>query len=191
MLTHLQNQKYCSAFNLHISFCNIDIMITQGAEDFTVLGCDNYPIRVIILSLMRPNWSIMTLPSHGLFKYFPEVPSLTIWHHGAIQNISDLLAKTPIFCIDCWQSDVMLGKFGVKWHELAGGELVRDWVPRLRSEERSSAGRNSTCHCTAALPGSRWWAGATYIPTLCSNILPPALNSFFGERKPILGSGVW
>ena len=101
------NLKYCSAFNLHICFCNIDMMICHsieehvGSEDFTVLGCDNYPIRVIILPLMRPNWTIMTLPSQGLFQYFPEVSSLAIWHHDAIQNISALLAKPPIFCIDC------------------------------------------------------------------------------------------
>ena len=127
MGTHLQNLKYCSAFNLHICFCNIDMMICHsieehvGSEDFTVLGCDNYPIRVIILPLMRPNWTIMTLPSQGLFQYFPEVPSLAIWHHDAIQNISALLAKPPIFCIDCWQSDVMLGKFARRggWGQLA------------------------------------------------------------------------
>ena len=188
MGTHLQNLKYRSAFNLHICFCNIDMMICHsieehvGSEDFTVLGCDNYPIRVIILPLMRPNWTIMTLPSQGLFQYFPEVSSLAIWHHDAIQNISALLAKPPIFCIDCWQSDVMLGKFARRrrlgstgtsspaeswwWTEFPGSAPRRE-APRVEIPPATSATALHCCPARKPLVGWPRPISPHFAPTFC------------------------
>ena len=96
---------------------------------------------------MPSNCPIMTSLSsisQGLFKYFPEVPSLAIWHHTTSQNISDSLAKTLNFLHRLLTiTDVMLGKYvrhEVSLQKLFVEELVSsDW------EFPGSASRNSTC----------------------------------------------
>ena len=101
---------------------------------------------------MPSNCPIMTSLSsisQGLFKYFPEVPSLAIWHHTTSQNISDLLAKTLNFLHRLLTiTDVMLGKYvrhEVSLQKLFVEELVSSDWEFPGSAVSSALSRNSTC----------------------------------------------
>ena len=101
---------------------------------------------------MPSNCPIMTSLSsisQGLFKYFPEVPSLAIWHHTTSQNISDSVAKTLNFLHRLLTiTDVMLGKYvrhEVSLQKLFVEELVSSDWEFPGSAVSSALSRNSTC----------------------------------------------